>query len=191
MLIGAVQLGCSMCAGLALVRRETSSVGILRKCRADAILRRLQPQHGRRTTAAKPPRRRSLPPQVAPSSAPIAAPTPTPREEIEEQPTSLQPKRKRLDYKNGKGLAKDATKPVVTLISESWTQVDVTFTGDTVRTKGTLIPDNEVMVYPEIPDVAHKFAAQLQFVTTFEVMEFLAGQQIKFSQRMAEEHAEM
>ena len=110
--------------------------------------------------------------QVAPSSAPIAAPTPTPREEIEEQPTSLQPKRKRLDYKNGKGLAKDATKPVVTLISESWTQVDVTFTGDTVRTKGTLIPDNEVMVYPEIPDVAHKFAARLKFGTTFEVMEF-------------------
>ena len=47
------------------------------------------------------------------------------------------------------------------------------------------------MAYPEIPDVAHEFAARLQFGTTFEVMEFLAGQQIKLSQRMAEEHVEM
>ena len=31
----------------------------------------------------------------------------------------------------------------------------------------------------------------MQFGTTFEVMEFLAGQQIKLSQRMAKEHAEM
>ena len=79
----------------------------------------------------------------------------------------------------------------MTLIFESYAQEDVAFTSDTVRGKGTLILDNEVMAYPEIPDVAHKFAAQLQFVTTFEVMEFLAGQQIKLSQRMAEEHAEM
>ena len=51
----------------------------------------------------------------------------------------------------------------------------------TVHEKGTLIPDNDVMAYPEIPDVTHEFAARLQFGTTFEVMEFLAGQQIKLS----------
>ena len=54
-----------------------------------------------------------------------------------------------------------------------------------------MILENEVMAYPEILDVAHEFAARLQFGTTFEVMEFLAGQQIKLSQRMAEEHAKM
>ena len=32
---------------------------------------------------------------------------------------------------------------------------------------------------------------KLQFDTTSKVMEFLVGQQIKLSQRMAEEHAEM
>ena len=78
---------------------------------------------------------------------------------------------------------------MVTLISES--HQDVVFTSDTVRCKGTMIPDNEVMAYPEIPDVAHEFAARVQSNTTFEVMEFLAGQQIKLSRRMAEEHAEM
>ena len=47
------------------------------------------------------------------------------------------------------------------LISESHAQEDVVFTDNTVRDKGTLIPDNEVMAYPEIPDVAHKFATRL------------------------------
>ena len=106
-----------------------------------------------------------------------------------DQRTSPQPKRWRLDRKNGQGLAKDATRPVATLISES--HEEVVFTGDTTHGKGPLIPDNEVMAYPEIPDVAHEFAARLQFGTTFEVMEFRAGQQIKLSQRMAEKHAEM
>ena len=68
---------------------------------------------------------------------------------------------------------------------------EVVFTSDTVHGKGTLIPDNEIMAYPEIPDVAHEFAAQLQFGMTFEVMEFLAGQQIELAQRMDEEQAEM
>ena len=49
----------------------------------------------------------------------------------------------------------------MTLISESYATEDVTFTGDTVRGKGILIPDNEVMAYPEILDVAHEFAAWL------------------------------
>mgnify|MGYP000503494635 FL=1 len=65
------------------------------------------------------------------------------------------------------------------------------FTGDTVHGKGTLILDNVVMVYPEIPDVAHEFADCLQLGTTFEVMEFLAGQQITLSERMVEELAKM
>ena len=47
------------------------------------------------------------------------------------------------------------------------------------------------MAYLEIPEVAHEFAARLQFATTFEVMEFLARKQIKLSQCMAEEHAKI
>ena len=95
---------------------------------------------------------------------------------MEDQRISPQPKRRRLDSKNGKVLAKDATRPVVTLISESYAQEDVAFTGDMVRRKGTLIPNNEVMAYLQIPDVAHEFAARLQFGTTFKVMEFVDRQ---------------
>ena len=79
----------------------------------------------------------------------------------------------------------------MTLIFESYAQEDVAFTSDTVRGKGTLIPEKEVMAYPEIPDVVHEFATRLQFGSTFDVMEFLAEQQIKLSQRMVDEHAEM
>ena len=50
--------------------------------------------------------------------------------------------------------------------------------------------ESEVLAYPDIPDTAHEFDALLQFGTTFELMEFLATQQIKVSQRMAEEHTE-
>ena len=42
------------------------------------------------------------------------------------------------------------------------------------RGKGPLILDNEIMAYPDIPDVANEFAARLRFGTTFELMEFLA-----------------
>ena len=52
-------------------------------------------------------------------------------------------------------MPKDATRLVVTLISKSYAQEDVAFTGHRIRGKGTLILDNEVMAYPEIPDVAH------------------------------------
>ena len=69
----------------------------------------------------------------------------------------------------------------MTQIFESWSREDLGFTGDTVHEKGTLIPDNVVMAYPDITDVAHEFAAQLQFGTSFEVMEFLAAQQLKLS----------
>ena len=66
--------------------------------------------------------------------------------------------------------------PVTTLISESYKEVR--FTGDATRGKGPLIPDNEVMAYPDIPDVAHEFTTRLRFGTTFELMQFLAQQQL-------------
>ena len=47
------------------------------------------------------------------------------------------------------------------------------------------------MGYPDIPDVAHEFAARLRFGTTFELMQFLAQQQLTLTERMAEEHADM
>ena len=64
---------------------------------------------------------------------------------MEEQQVSPQPKRRRLHRKNGQGLAKDVTKPVTTLISESYEEV--VFTGDRTRGKVSLIPDNEIMAY--------------------------------------------
>ena len=86
-------------------------------------------------------------------------------------------------------MAKDATKSVTTLISES--HEEVVFTGDRTRGKGPLISDNEIMAYPDILDVAHEFAAPLRFGTTFELMEFFAQQQLTLTQRMADEHADM
>ena len=47
------------------------------------------------------------------------------------------------------------------------------------------------MAYTKIPYVAHEFVARLQFGTSIETMEFLVRQQIKLSQHMAEEHAEL
>ena len=58
------------------------------------------------------------------------------------------------------------------------------------RGKSVLTAQSEVLAYPDIPDTAHEFGALLQFNTTYELMEFLATQQIKVSQRMAEEHEE-
>ena len=46
-----------------------------------------------------------------------------------------------------------------------------------------------MLSYPDIPDTSHEFGALLQFGTTYELMEFLATQQIKVTQRMAKEHA--
>ena len=53
-----------------------------------------------------------------------------------------------------------------------------TLTGNTERGKGIITPDNVVMAYPAMPVVAHEFATLLQFGTSFEMMEFLATQQI-------------
>ena len=50
--------------------------------------------------------------------------------------------------------------------------------------------NNVVMAYPEMVAKAHEFEALLQFNASFENMEFLATQQVKVSQCMAEEHAE-
>ena len=41
--------------------------------------------------------------------------------------------------------------------------------------------ESEVLKYPDIPDTAHEFGALLQFGTTYELMEFMATQQIKVS----------
>ena len=89
-----------------------------------------------RRSSTPPSRRRSPSPPTAPPSAPGT--TPTPREEEEEQCTNLQPKRRRLDRTNGKGLAKHATRTVVTLTSES--HEEVVFSGDTVRCRGVACP---------------------------------------------------
>ena len=56
-----------------------------------------------------------------------------------------------------------------------------TLTGHIERGKGILTLDNVVMAYPEMPTVAHEFG------TSFEIMEFLATQQIKVSQYMVDD----
>ena len=63
-------------------------------------------------------------------------------------------------------------------------------TAQSQKGKRTLTAENEVLRYPDIPDTAHEFGALLQFGTSYELMEFLATQQIKVSQRMVEEHGE-
>ena len=125
-----------------------------------------------RHSPTPPPRHRS--PTLPPNAN-------TTQEDAAEQRSSPQPKRRRLYRKNDQGLAEDANRPVVTLTSES--HEEVVFMGDMTRGKVPLIPD--------IPDVAHQFAARLRFGTTFELMEFLAQQQLTLTRRMADEHADM
>ena len=50
--------------------------------------------------------------------------------------------------------------------------------------------ESEGLKYPDIPESAHEFATLLQFRKTYELIEFLAMQQIKVSQRMIQENAE-
>ena len=61
---------------------------------------------------------------------------------------------------------------------------------NTERGKGLLTSNNVVMACSEMSFVAHEFATLLQFGTSFEIMEFLATQQIKVSQCMDKEHME-
>ena len=110
--------------------------------------------------------------------------------EIEPRASSPQPKHRRLDRKNGKGLAKDMIGPIETQIFKELPLSQSVVMGDMVQGKGTLSPDNVLMAYLEIPNLAHDFARVFHFCTTFELMEFLAGQQNKLSHRMAEEHAD-
>ena len=44
-----------------------------------------------------------------------------------------------------------------------------------------LTSESEVLSYLDIQDTAHDFGAHLKFGTTYELMEFLATQQIKVS----------
>ena len=89
------------------------------------------------------------------SSHPAASPprgrSPS-QQEAEEQPTSPYQKRRQIDRKNGKVLAKDSSGPIMTQIFESRPREELGFTSDIVHRKGTLIPNNVVMAYPEIPN---------------------------------------
>mgnify|MGYP000040536942 CR=1 FL=1 len=71
-------------------------------------------------------------------------------------------------------------------------QSQSTLTRNMERSKGIPTLDNVMMAYPEMPAIAHEFTTllRLQFSTSFKIMEFLALQQIKFSQCMAKEHVE-
>ena len=130
-------------------------------------------------------------------------------QEDETRQESPRPKRQRLDRKDGRELVKDT--PVVTNTATgaetTAAVVDSTATEQTTtleiirepralsrpsrsKGKGVLMAESEVLKYPDIVDTVHEFGALLQFGTTYELMEFLATQQIKVSQQMAEEHVE-
>ena len=123
-------------------------------------------------------------------------------QEMKQRQESPRLKRCRLDRKVGRRLVKDTTavKDITALVNIS-ASTEPNTTLELIREpqpiimaqsqlgKGVFTADSEVLKYPDIPDTAHEFGALLQFGTTFELMEFLAMQQIKVSQRMAEEHA--
>ena len=77
------------------------------------------------------------------------------------------------------------TEPTTTL--EIFREPRPIITVQSQQGKGVLAVESEVLTYPDIPDTTHEFSALLQYGTTYELMEFLATQQIKVSQRMAEE----
>ena len=89
-----------------------------------------------------------------PQTTPVQAPTPLSNQKAEAQASSPQPKWRRPDNKNGKGLPGTQTLKELSLSQSG-------FMGNTMRGTGTLNPDNVVMTYPEILDVAHDFAAHL------------------------------
>ena len=112
----------------------------------------------------------------------------TPQDEQETTRESLKPKRRRLDRKDGRRLVKD-TAPriedpalkVATTTLELISEPRPIITAQLQCSKGVLTAESEVLSYPDIPDTAHEFGALLQFSTTYELMEFLATQQIKVS----------
>mgnify|MGYP000120154097 CR=1 FL=1 len=114
-----------------------------------------------------------------------------------------------LDQKDGRRLVKDTTvdkdttadRDTTALINSSAsTEPNTTLeifpepqpiiTAQSQWGKGVLMGESEVLKYPNILDTAPKLGALLQFDKTYELMEFLVMQQIKVSQRMAEEHIE-
>ena len=111
------------------------------------------------------------------------------------------PKRRRLDRKDGCGLVKDA--PIG--IKET-TGADVTDGGvDSIETERANTSEvkkdrrkgkefqtdkNEDLNDTDILDAAHEFAALLQSGNAYELIDFLATQQIKVSQQKIQENTE-
>ena len=114
---------------------------------------------------------------------------------------SPRPKKRRLDRKDGRGLVKDG--PIQTADT---TETDVAEEGTNDRTTGKATTsntrkdrrkgkeiqaeENEELNDPVILDTAHEFAALLQTGKAYELIEFLATQQIKAVQRKIQENTE-
>ena len=126
-----------------------------------------------------------------------------PAAEQEEEPdrASPRPKKRRLDRKDGRGLVKDA--PIQTAdttetgvaeerADDRTTEKATTSNTRKDRRKGKEIQaeENEDLNDPVILDTAHEFAALLQTGKAYELIEFLATQQIKAVQRKIQENTE-
>ena len=72
----------------------------------------------------------------------------------------------------------------LTLISDK----DTMLTGKLQEGQPSQVSEKEVLSYLDIPPAAHKMAAILQFGTSFELVDYLARQQIVATAKMAEEH---
>ena len=118
----------------------------------------------------------------------------------EQRQESPRPKWRIVDRKDGHRLVKDTTvdkdttadRDTTALINSSAsTEPNTTLeiireprtiiTTQSQRGKGILMVESKVLKYLDIPDRAHEFGALLQFGTTYELMDFLAMQQIKVS----------
>ena len=123
-------------------------------------------------------------------------------EQVEEPDrVSPRPKKRRLDRKDGRGLVKDG--PIQTAdttetgvaeegANDRTTEKATTSNTRKDRRKGKEIQaeENEELNDPVILDTAHEFAALLQTGKAYELIEFLATQQIKAVQRKIQENTE-
>ena len=138
--------------------------------------------------------------QATPEERPTHS-EPTAEQEEEPCQDSPRPKRRRLDRKDGRGLVKDAPIKIADTvgidITEERADLGVTEKATTSNTrkdrrKGKEIQtnENEDLNEPIILDMAHEFAALLQTGKAYELIEFLATQQIKVVQRKIQENTE-
>ena len=146
-----------------------------------------------------------------PQTSQAAAQTPPEERPTHSEPASDQeealyqesprPKRRRLDRKDGRGLVKDAPMEIAetagTDITEGRANPVATERATTSdirkdRQKGKEVQtdENEDLNDPVILDAAHEFAALLQAGKAYELIEFLATQQIKVAQRKIQENRE-